>query len=206
MRRENDDFRDRYARAREGQADHYFHEMIEIADEPLKENVEAARARNRIDVRKFAVARLAPKKYGDRVSHDVQGVSNNFRPKILIQCSSGGEDEGYIEPHASPETARSVPQQGNGNPAIRGRLFRHVERQHLRALLCFARAALPRSPQRGWPRSSTFDFKLGTVRQSRLCARSALTDLEHRACQLFAAAPMLTTPRACFSLQKQGPS
>src|SRR5262245_55707931 len=93
MRRENDDFRDRYARAREGQADHYFHEMIEIADEPLKENVEAARARNRIDVRKFAVARLAPKKYGDRVSHDVQGVSNNFRPKILIQCSSGGEDE-----------------------------------------------------------------------------------------------------------------
>ena len=127
MRRENDDFRDRYARAREGQADHYFHEMIEIADEPLKENVEATRARNRIDVRKFAVARPAPKKYGDRVSHDVQGVSNNFQPKILIQCSSGGEDEGYTEPHASPETARSVPQQGNGNPAIGGRLFRHVE-------------------------------------------------------------------------------
>jgi hypothetical protein len=34
--------------------------MIEIADEPLKDNVEAAHARNRIDVRKFAVARFAP--------------------------------------------------------------------------------------------------------------------------------------------------
>src|SRR5215472_1062613 len=89
---------------------------------------------------------------------------------------------------------------------LEGVYFGMWKRQHLRALLCFARAALPRSPQRGWPRSSTFDFKLGTVRQSRLCARSALTDLEHRACQLFAAAPMLTTPRACFSLQKQGPS
>jgi hypothetical protein len=48
-------------RAREEQTDNYFQEMIKIADEPLKDNVEAARARNRIDVRKFAVARLAPK-------------------------------------------------------------------------------------------------------------------------------------------------
>ena len=32
-------------RAREEQTDNYFQEMIKIADEPLKDNVEAARAR-----------------------------------------------------------------------------------------------------------------------------------------------------------------
>jgi hypothetical protein len=65
--------------------------MIEIADEPLKDNVEAARARNRIDVRKFAVARLAPKKYGDRVSHDVQGNTTvNVQPAVLIRVVGDG--------------------------------------------------------------------------------------------------------------------
>jgi hypothetical protein len=73
-------------RAREEQADHYFQEMIKIADEPLKDNVEAARARNRIDVRKFAVSRLAPKKYGDCVSHDVQGNTTfNVQPAVATE-------------------------------------------------------------------------------------------------------------------------
>jgi predicted nucleic acid-binding Zn-ribbon protein len=40
----------RDTRAREEQADHYFQEMMEIADEPLKDNVEAARARRRWQV------------------------------------------------------------------------------------------------------------------------------------------------------------
>ena len=63
--------------------------MMEIADEPLKDNVEAARARNRIDVCKFAVARLAPKKYGDRVSHDVRGDTTfNVPPAVLIKVES----------------------------------------------------------------------------------------------------------------------
>ena len=53
-------------------------------------------------------ARLAPKKYGDHISHDVKGGTNiNFRPQILIQCSSGG----YEELYATPGPA----QQGNGD-------------------------------------------------------------------------------------------
>jgi hypothetical protein len=64
-------------------------------------------------------ARLAPKKYGDRVSHDIQGVSNNFQPQILIQCSSAGEEQEYNDISAAPEAARGAPQQGNGN-LVRG--------------------------------------------------------------------------------------
>src|SRR6266702_379802 len=48
-----------------------------------------ALARLRVDSRKFTVARLAPKKYGDHISHNVKGAgSNNFQPQILIQCST----------------------------------------------------------------------------------------------------------------------
>jgi hypothetical protein len=81
-------------------------------------------ARLRIDSRKFAVARLAPKKYGDHISHNVEGAGiNNFRPQILISCSGAGEDEKFIDISAAPEAAGSLPQQGNGNslPGSSGR-------------------------------------------------------------------------------------
>ena len=49
----------------------------------------------RIDTRKWMAARLAPKKYGDRISHDVKGGGINFQPQILISCSSAGEEQEY---------------------------------------------------------------------------------------------------------------
>ena len=77
-------------------------------------------ARLRVDTRKWAAARLAPKKYGDRISHDVKGGTNvNFQPQILIQCSSD-EGEGLIDVRAEPEATGGSPQQGNGN-LVRGR-------------------------------------------------------------------------------------
>src|SRR5260221_945801 len=106
--------RERDTRAREAQADKYFQEIIEIADAATPETVNVARLR--VDSRKFTVARLAPKKYGDHISHNVKGAgSSNFQPQILIQCSSAGDDEGYIDISAAPEAANSLPQQGNGN-------------------------------------------------------------------------------------------
>src|SRR5258708_2410003 len=72
----------RDTRAREAQADKYFQEIIEIADAATPETVNVARLR--VDSRKFTVARLAPKKYGDHT-------------QILISCSSAGEDEEFIE-------------------------------------------------------------------------------------------------------------
>ena len=111
--REDEDFLERYARAREAQADKYFQEIVEIADAATPETVNVARLR--VDSRKFTVARLAPKKYGDHISHDVKGAGINFQPQILISCSSAGEDQEYIDISAAPEAADSLPQQGNGN-------------------------------------------------------------------------------------------
>jgi Bacteriophage Sf6, terminase small subunit-like len=112
--RDNEDFLERYARAREAQADKLFKECLTIADAARPEDANVARLR--VDTRKWAAARLAPKKYGDRVSHDVKGAgSSNFQPQILIQCSSAGEEQEYIDISAAPEAAGSLPQQGNGN-------------------------------------------------------------------------------------------
>lgn len=76
-------------RAREERADLLFEELFEIADKPCTNQVEVQQQRNRLDTRKWALSKLAPRKYGDRVEHDVKG--GDFRPAILIQI--GGEPE-----------------------------------------------------------------------------------------------------------------
>ena len=103
---------------REAQADKYFQEIIEIADAATPETVNVARLR--VDSRKFTVARLAPKKYGDHISHDVKGGGINFQPQLVISCSSTGEEQEYIDISAAPKAPDSLPQQGNGN-LVRGR-------------------------------------------------------------------------------------
>ena len=74
------DFRDQYARARELQADALFDEALEIADDVSgdwttdkdrkktldHENVQ--RSRLRVDTRKWAAGKLAPKRYGDKLN------------------------------------------------------------------------------------------------------------------------------------------
>ena len=86
-------------RAREAQADKLFKECLEIADRGSESENEnpprIQRDRLRIDTRKWMAARLAPKKYGDRISHDVKGGGINFQPQILISCSSAGEEQEY---------------------------------------------------------------------------------------------------------------
>ena len=62
----NDDFREKYARARERQADRRNEEIIVIADTATDANL----ARLQIDARKWQASKLAPKKYGDRTQVD----------------------------------------------------------------------------------------------------------------------------------------
>ena len=76
-----------YARAREERADRLFEELFEIADKPCTNQVEVQQQRNRLDTRKWALSKLAPRKYGDRVEHDVKG--GDFQPAILIHVSGG---------------------------------------------------------------------------------------------------------------------
>jgi len=88
--RERKDFSDMYARAREERADLLFEELFEIADKPCTNQVEVQQQRNRLDTRKWALSKLAPRKYGDRVEHDVKG--GDFQPAILIHVSGGSPE------------------------------------------------------------------------------------------------------------------
>lgn len=78
---EDADFRNKYARAREAQADKLAGEILEIADEVSVEvrhdgedvtldvsSTAVARNRLRVDARKWAASKLAPKKYGDTLA------------------------------------------------------------------------------------------------------------------------------------------
>ena len=81
----------RPTRAREERADRLFEELFEIADKPCTNQVEVQQQRNRLDTRKWALSKLAPRKYGDRVEHDVK--SNVSLPAILIQIGRAERED-----------------------------------------------------------------------------------------------------------------
>lgn len=71
--REFPDFREQYAKAMESRADSVFEEIFEIADTAEEEPSAVAKARLRIDTRKWALARMNPRKYGDKVTNELVG-------------------------------------------------------------------------------------------------------------------------------------
>ena len=87
---------DRYARACEVRADHVFDEIFDIADDGRNdwmekrqgeetvwvENGEALRrSALRVDARKWALARMQPKKYGDKITHEGTGPGGEILHK-----------------------------------------------------------------------------------------------------------------------------
>jgi len=82
----NKEFQDKYAQAREAQADYLLEELLDIADDKSGDTYEDAkgnikvdheninRSRLRVDTRKWVIAKLAPKKYGDRVALDPEQI------------------------------------------------------------------------------------------------------------------------------------
>ncbi|WP_368936078.1 ubiquitin carboxyl-hydrolase [Proteus penneri] len=75
--REYHDFREQYAKAMESRADDVFEELFDIADDVTEEPAAVAKARLRIDTRKWALARMSPKKYGDKVTQDIDLKSSD---------------------------------------------------------------------------------------------------------------------------------
>lgn len=80
------EFSDQYARARTLQAETLLEEILEIADDGSRDYVSEdgrlvpdhdhiARSRLRVDTRKWAMSKLAPKKYGD--SQTIKGDPEN---------------------------------------------------------------------------------------------------------------------------------
>lgn len=73
----HEEFRDQYAKAAETRADAIFEEMFDIADDVKEEAAAVAKARLRIDTRKWSLARMNPKKYGDKVTQDIDVKSSD---------------------------------------------------------------------------------------------------------------------------------
>ncbi len=84
----HEEFAQKYARAREQQADRYAAEIVNLADTPVEarkvvikpdgsEEITIGdaveRTRLQIDARKWYASKVAPKKYGDKVQQEVSG-------------------------------------------------------------------------------------------------------------------------------------
>jgi hypothetical protein len=79
---EHDDFREKYVRARERQADHFADSVHDIANH--EEDV--ARARLRIDAIKWHTEKLHPRVYGPRSHHTLAG--DEEKPIVVEDKSS----------------------------------------------------------------------------------------------------------------------
>ena len=83
---ESQEFSEQYARARDRQADHYFEEIIEIADTVESDSAAVAKARLQVDARKWTLSKLAPKKYGDKSELDVKSSDGSMTPTVRLDA------------------------------------------------------------------------------------------------------------------------
>ncbi len=67
------EFSDNYAKAVDERAAGMFDDMLDIADDVEPEASHVAKARLRVDTRKWALARMNPKKYGDKIQAELGG-------------------------------------------------------------------------------------------------------------------------------------
>jgi hypothetical protein len=87
-------FADQYARAIEARATVMEEEILQIADDAsgdmiegddgaVRQNAEfVARSRLKVDTRKWLMARMAPKKYGDKIEATLQGGDKPIEHKV----------------------------------------------------------------------------------------------------------------------------
>lgn len=101
---ENPEFATQYARARDERATHLAEEALTIGDglgdAPTSEQIQAAKLR--VDTRKWFAAKLAPKKYGERLQTDsnvsvtgdmtmrLQAMSDDELARILADAATVG--------------------------------------------------------------------------------------------------------------------
>jgi hypothetical protein len=110
------EFADQYARGREAQADTLADEIVDIADDGKRDYVDAdgvrtvdhdhiARARLRVDARKWIASKLKPKKYGERIQQEVTGKDGEALFPVLNVIIDGNG----TEPAPAPEAGSGIP-------------------------------------------------------------------------------------------------
>lgn len=77
---ESDDLKEKYARARDSLVEKVADDMLEIADCPVGSTDSGAtdsgavnKQRLQVDTRKWLLSKIAPRKYGDAVKHEITG-------------------------------------------------------------------------------------------------------------------------------------
>lgn len=96
---------DQYARAKEVQSEHMAEEILAIADDGQNDWMERngaesagwavngehiQRSRLRVDSRKWLMSKLAPKKYGDRVTQEMTGAGGGpIENKWTVEIVNG---------------------------------------------------------------------------------------------------------------------
>ncbi len=70
----DEDLGNRYARAKDSGLIAMADDLLEISDEASNEAGAVARARLKVDSRKWLLSKLAPKKYGDKLDVDMKGT------------------------------------------------------------------------------------------------------------------------------------
>ena len=89
----DEEFAERYARARERQADFYADEIIELADNCSGSLEDSNRTRLQIDARKWACSKLHPRKYSDKASMELSGKDGSpLAAPIIVNL---GVDESW---------------------------------------------------------------------------------------------------------------
>lgn len=80
---------DQYARARDAQADAHFDEMTELEEECRSGELDPAAFRALLDSRKWRLARMRPKLYGDKATVDMTSSdgSMSHTPAVVIDFS-----------------------------------------------------------------------------------------------------------------------
>jgi hypothetical protein len=105
---DDEEFRQRYAHAREMQADTIFDEILHIADDARNDWMERKgkdekgwiengehlqRSRLRIDARKWMAGKLRPKVYGDKIDMTSDGKPLTFPTEITLRAASVPSDD-----------------------------------------------------------------------------------------------------------------
>jgi hypothetical protein len=83
----NEAFMDKYAKAKDTQADTLADEMQYIADNVIADKDAVAKARLQVDTRKWVAAKLKPKKYGDKL--DMTSGGEKLQP-VLVKFVGDG--------------------------------------------------------------------------------------------------------------------
>lgn len=89
--KDHNDFAKSYTLAKQQYAEFIFDKIVEIADQCPMDKDSIAKARLMIDARKYAVSKLAPKKYGSKIENIEVMESPNIQINIVRATKQIGE-------------------------------------------------------------------------------------------------------------------